>query len=174
MHISGPEISFITQTKRCGLRPFVPADAQFLYRLNGDPEVIRYTGDPPFSSIVEAHNFILQYDQFDKYRTDRWAVIRLTDNKPLGWCGLNLHPENGDYDLGFRFFKAYWNQGYATETSIAVLAYANNVLKTNKVIARARIENVASWKVLEKLNMQRQSIQQMAGHPAYLYQIVFY
>lgn len=38
----------ILKTKRLTLREFELSDAKSLYELNSNPEVIKYTGDPPF------------------------------------------------------------------------------------------------------------------------------
>ena len=37
----------------------------------------------------------------------------------LGWCGLKYSPDPGEYDIGFRLFRDYWNRGYATEAATA-------------------------------------------------------
>ena len=43
----------IMDTERLFLREFIFSDAQKLFELNSDPEVIKYTGDSPFLSIKE-------------------------------------------------------------------------------------------------------------------------
>ena len=55
------------------LREFHISDAPALYELNSDPEVMRYTGDKPFSSIAEAESFVQNYDAYEKYGFGRWA-----------------------------------------------------------------------------------------------------
>jgi [ribosomal protein S5]-alanine N-acetyltransferase len=39
-------------------------DAVDFYNLNQDIEVIKYTGDKPFESVVDAGNFLSTYDQY--------------------------------------------------------------------------------------------------------------
>ena len=39
-------------------------DAPFLFELNNDLEVIKYTGDKPFESLLEAEKFIDSYTHY--------------------------------------------------------------------------------------------------------------
>lgn len=100
-------------------------------------------------------------------------MSRLADNEQLGWCGLKCNLENEEYDLGFRFFRSHWNQGYATETSRDVLEYGSVVLNVKEIIARAMIDHVSSRRVFDRLGMQRQRVIPIDGYSAYLYQIRF-
>ncbi len=65
------------------------------------------------------------------------AVIRKDDNTFLGWCGIKFDHSSGKYDLGFRFFKKYWNQGFASEYANASLKYGFETLKIPMILGRA-------------------------------------
>lgn len=119
--------------------------------LNEDPEVLQFTGDAPFKDESEAFAFLKGYDQYTKYKVGRFAVIHKENGAFLGWCGLKFHETENMYDLGFRFFRKHWNQGYATECSTACLIYAFTELQLDEVIGRVQIENKASIQVLKKL-----------------------
>ena len=142
----------ISETKRLILREFSLNDAEDLFNLNSDDEVIKYTGDQPFSSINEAHNFISDYNEYEQHGFGRWAVILKSTNKFIGWCGLKLNEENM-VDLGFRFFKNNWNQGFASEAAVSCLKYGFTELKLKTIIGRSLKKNVSSIKVLEKIGM---------------------
>lgn len=47
------------ETTRLSLREIQSSDAQILYELNKDSEVIKYTGDVSFASLENAKDFIL-------------------------------------------------------------------------------------------------------------------
>jgi RimJ/RimL family protein N-acetyltransferase len=146
-------MSVILKTERLELREFLPQDAEQMYQLNLDPEVIRYTGDPPFASIVEAADFLSAYDDYSRNGFGRWAVIRKQDGAFIGWSGLKRH-DDGMVDIGFRFFQHEWGKGYATESAKAVLDCGFNELKLEEIIGRAAKANTASIRVLEKLGMR--------------------
>jgi ribosomal-protein-alanine N-acetyltransferase len=79
------------------------------------------------------------------------VVIRKQDSAWLGWCGLKQH---ADYvDLGFRFFRKSWGNGYATESAMACLEYGINELNIKHIVGRVAIGNNASVRVLEKFEM---------------------
>jgi [ribosomal protein S5]-alanine N-acetyltransferase len=59
-----------------------------------------------------------------------------------------------EYDIGFRFFKEYWNKGFATETSLNCLKYGFTELNLNEIVGRAMVQNTASIRVLEKIGMK--------------------
>ena len=144
----------IGHTQRLILRQTSPEDGQLMYELNSDPEVIRYTGDPPFASVEAAEKFLSQYDHFQKYNRGRWAIVDRKSTVMIGWCGLKYHEDSGENDLGYRLFKKYWNKGYATEASHLALQYGFRRLGLDSVIARAVKENTASFKVMTKLGLE--------------------
>jgi RimJ/RimL family protein N-acetyltransferase len=163
--------TYIIETKRTKIRPLTPKDAEHFYMLNQDPEVLKYTGDVPFKNIDAAREFLEKYDQYEKYGVGRMAVIDKETHEFLGWCGLKYSPNLDEYDIGFRFFKKYWNKGYATETSEAFIDYGFNALKLNEIVGRAMVENIASVKVLQKIGMILSKTFDFEGHKGVIYSI---
>lgn len=147
---------YLIETQRLGLRPFELGDAGALYALNADPKVIRYTGDPPFESESKALAFLQGYAHYQQYGYGRWAVILKETSAFIGWCGLKYSPALNETDLGFRFFRAQWSQGYATEAANACLFYGHQALGLPHIVGRAMCDNQASIRVLEKLGMRFQ------------------
>ncbi|MBT8260552.1 MAG: GNAT family N-acetyltransferase [Bacteroidia bacterium] len=144
----------MAKSKRLYLRELNINDAENFYKLNLDPEVLKYTGDKPFINIEEANNFLKEYvNQYKKYKMGRWAICLNDTNKMIGWCGLKYHPKQKYVDIGFRLFKKHWNKGYATEASLLALDYGFNTLENNKIVAHVYNENVASQKVVLKTGM---------------------
>lgn len=142
------------ETERTYLREFTIDDALDFYNLNLDPEVLKYTGDHAFDTIEDAKSFLSGYDQYRKYGVGRLAVIDKQTNKFIGWCGLKYCPDRNEYDIGFRFFKEYWNQGFATETAKECIEFGFETIKMKEIVGRAMKENKASVKVLEKIGMK--------------------
>lgn len=142
------------ETSRLFIRPAVMEDAYNLFTLNSDPEVVRYTGDASFTSMMDAQNIIKErmIAQFDKHKMSRFMVF-LKDDTFIGWSGLKYFPETNEVDLGYRFMKRFWGQGYATESSKVWLKYGFETLNLPKIIAKAMPENTASIKVMQKLGM---------------------
>jgi ribosomal-protein-alanine N-acetyltransferase len=161
----------IIETNRCYLRELSVVDAQHFYDLNADAEVIKYTGDKAFGNVSEAKSFLENYNQYELYGYGRWAVIKKSDNEFLGWCGLKYSPDLDEVDLGFRFFRKHWNQGYATETAKACIDYGFNHLQLTKIVGRAMEANIGSIKVLEKAGLTFVGKFDFDLHDGILYQI---
>lgn len=164
-------MNIILETQRCLLREFHPDDALEIFNLNTDPEVIRYTGDVAFENVIAAKLFIENYKDYILNNMGRWTVIRKSDQQFLGWCGLKLIREDNTIDLGYRFHRRFWNQGYATETSIACIDYGFKNLQLQSIIGRAEKENKASIHVLEKCGMHYVEDMIRGGKPQVLYEI---
>jgi len=161
----------VLETKRLILRQFFPEDATDLYELNLDEDVIRYTGDEPFKDVAQAAVFLKNYSDYDENGYGRWAMIEKGTGRFIGWCGLKLHPDSGETDIGFRLFKAYWNHGFATEAAKACIDYGFDTLLLNSIIGRAMATNRASIHVLEKIGLQFEKPFDFHGGPGVIYRI---
>ena len=140
-------------TERLLLRPFSSEDAKDIFELNGDPEVMKYTGDQPFGSIAEARKFILSYNHFDKWERGRFGVFLRENNAFIGWCGLKYHEDTGETDLGYRFKKSFWGKGYGTEAADICLKDGFSRLHLQRIYAEAYSENIGSIRIMEKVGM---------------------
>lgn len=145
---------FSIDTPRLHLRPFRPDDADALFRLNSDPDVMRYTGDTPFSDPAAARAFLDRYDRYTVDGFGRWAVEQRSDGAFMGFCGLHRDDETGAVDLAFRFFRRFWAAGYATEAARASLQAGFERFGLREIEGRAMRENLASITVLQKLGMK--------------------
>lgn len=148
-----PEGKIILETERLLLREKTVEDAENAYLLNLDPEVLRYTGDDPFSSVEEARTFLENYASYRTYGFGRWAVILKETGEYLGWCGIKYTPELDEFDIGYRFMQKYWGKGYATESAKACIEYGFEKLDIKTIVGRAMTGNINSINVLKKLGM---------------------
>ena len=164
-------MKIILETDRLILREFLPEDAENIYLLNLDPEVIRYTGDP-IKDVEHAKQVLEQtiLPQYALYNHGRWAVHTKPDLEFIGWCGLKTRPERNEVDLGYRFLKSSWGKGYATEAAFASLKYGFEKLGLEMITGRAMPQNIASIRVLEKCGMQYSREEIVDDHPAKTYE----
>ncbi len=143
----------ILETDRLYLRELTLDDATNMFHLNSDVEVLKFTGDVPFPSVKSAKIFLKNYNHYKKYGFGRWAVVQKSDHKFIGWCGLKYSPNLDEYDIGFRFFKKYWNKGFATESAKACIDFGFQNLNLKIILGRAKKENRSSIRVLEKIGL---------------------
>lgn len=145
-------------TDRLRLRPFDDADANALFALHSNANVLRYWDAPPWSERLRAEQFIAACGEIAKTNSGvRLAVDRAPDRTFIGWCAVTRW--NRDFrsaSVGYCFDDAWWGQGYATEAVRAVLQWAFDTLDLNRVQAETDTRNVASARVLEKLGFVRE------------------
>ena len=143
-------------TDRLEMRPFTLEDAELLFSLDSDPEVMRYLGNKPINDINVVHEYLGNIlRQYQENNIARWAVLEKSSGQFIGWAGIKYitEEENGMtnfYDVGYRLLPAFWGKGYATECTKAWIDYAKHKLKIQKIYASAHVDNHGSQKVLIK------------------------
>lgn len=151
---------FFVETERLIMRDLQPSDDIGMFQLDSDPDVHLYLGNKPVVNIEQSRDVIeIIRKQYETNGIGRWAVIEKRSGNFIGWSGLKLitEPINGHnnyLDLGYRFIKQYWGNGYAKETAIAAAAYAWNALHAKKLCGIAHSNNIASQKVLQSAGLR--------------------
>lgn len=166
-------MNIIFETERLLLRTFTSDDAQLIYELNQDPEVIKFTLDPirDFDHAAQILETTI-LPQYALYNHGRWAVHTKHDINFIGWCGLKARPERNEIDLGYRFIKTSWGNGYATEAAFASLDYGFKTIMLPRIIGRAMPQNTGSLRVLEKCGMKYIGEDIVDDHPAKTYEAI--
>jgi ribosomal-protein-alanine N-acetyltransferase len=153
-------MNFYIETERLILRNFLPRDVEGIYELDAHPEVHRYLGNKPITSMQQAHDYIANVTaQYKDNGIGRWAAIEKSTGDFIGWAGLKhiTYEENGHinfYDVGYRLIPRYWGKGYATEAAKAALEYGFNTLGLNEIIGMCHEHNTASRRALEKCGLR--------------------
>jgi RimJ/RimL family protein N-acetyltransferase len=109
--------------------------------------------------------------QYVLYDHGRWAVHLRSNLEFIGWCGLKYLRETNEVDIGYRFMKKFWDNGYATEAALACIEYGFNKLDLHRIVGRALPGNLSSIKVLEKCGMKYLHDEVMHGYLHKTYQL---
>jgi len=144
------------KTERLSLRPREADDLEDFLAMDSDPEVIRYIypeGPPEPESLRERYRarILAGWPQTGGF----WIVEWKGRPEFLGWCALFPLEESGLIEIGYRYRRATWGQGVATEAAAAVLAHGFEVLKFDPIVGVTHPDNRASQRVLEKLGLER-------------------
>jgi RimJ/RimL family protein N-acetyltransferase len=147
-------VAVLLETERLRLRSFTADDVDLLYDLNGDRDVMWYLsgGEPTPREEVRDRVipfFLGFYERYDGLGF--WAAEAKETGDFLGW--FHLRPEEGGVELGYRFRKAAWNKGYATEGSFALIGKCFTDLGVQRIFAHTMSINVASRRVMEKCGL---------------------
>ncbi len=145
------------ETERLKLRAWQESDLQPFAELNADKDVMHY-----FPSVLTREQSDNLADKFQHLILDHgwgfWAVELKATGQFIGFTGLNTQPEQFIFspcvEIGWRFAKQYWHQGYATEAAKACLKFAFETLQLKEVVSFTAVHNTASEHVMQRLGMQ--------------------
>jgi ribosomal-protein-alanine N-acetyltransferase len=146
------------ETKRLTLRAFTLNDAPEVQRLAGDRLIADTTLNIPHPyQDGMAQAWISQHQsQFDQGKGVTFAITQKAGGSLVGAIGLMTLDAGHQAELGYWIGRPYWNQGFCTEASEAVLRYAFSELGLVRVHCTHFSRNPASGRVIRKLGMQHE------------------
>lgn len=164
-------IIIVAKTDRLLIRQFHDTDLEKMSKVLGDPAVMRFSLSGT-KSREETRQFIEKCREiYQACDFGIWAVERREDQELLGYCGLILQTveEERFMELGYRLGVSYWGKGYATEAAEIVQDYALFRLKLPYLISIIEPENIASWRVAEKIGMFHERDSTFGGKAVRIY-----
>jgi [ribosomal protein S5]-alanine N-acetyltransferase len=146
----------IIETERLLLRKFTVDDSEFMLDLLNQPSFIQFIGDRGVRTLDDAHQFILTryIAAYERLGFGMYLTLLKESSVPIGICGLIKRDGLDDVDIGYAFLPQYWSQGYASESTSAVLAYARNTLGIKRILGITTPDNQGSIRVLEKAGLK--------------------
>lgn len=141
------------ETERLFLRPLNKTDAEAIYRMRSDGEIMRYIREPQNRAETESWIRLVS----SRWKTEKLGFCGVFEKQTetfLGWCGVWRLAETNELEIGYAIAKQFWNQGYATEAAEVFLRYAFETINPDKITAVAQPENTASRRVMEKMRMK--------------------
>ncbi len=155
------DVSWPIRTERLTLRPSTPADADATWAYRSDPAVAEWTTRLPTDRVT--------YEEW--YSSPEWLETRVIielDGELIG----ELHVEVGDawtqeevaeqgagteVELGWVLAPEHHGHGYAAEAVSAALGLCFEQLRVRRVTAECFADNEASWRLMERVGMRRES-----------------
>lgn len=143
----------VLETERLLLRAPVPADAPAIFRIMGDPRVMRYFGSPPMASLEAAERRVAGLaEDFAALSGIRWAIALRDEDELIGTCGFwRLVKEHYRAEVGYELHPDWWGKGLMPEALGAALGFGFGPMGLHSVEAQIDPENAGSRRVLEKL-----------------------
>jgi ribosomal-protein-alanine N-acetyltransferase len=158
------------ETERLQLRLFQPDDLDDLSLIFGDPDVVRYLGSGQPAQREETETALMSIIRhWEAYGFGRWAAICKQTRKLIGYCGLRNF--QGTAELVYLLSKQYWGMGLATEMARASVKFGFEEKKFERIIAMAKLANVASQRVMNKIGMTFQTNAQIFNMEVALYSL---
>ena len=154
-------------TERLCLRVPASEDAEDLYDLFAEAEVMQGLGKEPVS-VVEDVRAMIEEGMIGGWRTDGLGAFILvttgTDRQVVGQAGLmifdtrNWTPStwatagsHAQPELGWALMQAQWGRGYATEAAAAIRDWAYESRYIDLLVSLIAPTNVRSQRLAERL-----------------------
>ena len=144
------------ETERLILRLPIPDDFGVFHSWASNPENTRYMAFGP-NDEEQTKAFL------EEVKPGRdFAVVLKESHSVIGSCGI--YPNNTNYmsDVGWILHIDYWKRGYGTELGRELIRYGFEDLKLSRIQAPCAVMNYASYRIMERIGMQREGLHRKA------------
>jgi RimJ/RimL family protein N-acetyltransferase len=136
--------------------------ADLLWQLDQDPEVMRFLNGGKVTSRTELEQRFLPRmaayrDPFNGWGL--WQSVEKVSGEFLGWTLVRPmgfftdRRDDSDLELGWRYKRSSWGNGYATEAAYAIMMAIRQQTGITRFSATVAEENTASIAIMKKLGM---------------------
>src|SRR3954468_14700039 len=147
---------YIITTPRLHLRKWLPSDIPPFATMNQDATVMQYF--PKTLTDEETLEMVTRINaHFEKHHFGLFAVEHRLTKEFIGYTGFAIPTFESFFtpcvEIGWRFKKEVWGQGFATEAAIACLIYGFDTLQFEKIVSFTSAVNMQSEKVMKRIGM---------------------
>lgn len=135
------------ETERLHLRPLKTTDAARIVQLANNPNIAFLLGSMPHPyTLAHAEAFL---ERVAKRETHVFGICLKADkNTLIGTIGVGPRWSPEEPEIGFWIGEDYWENQYTAEAVQAILTYAFEFLKYEKIYCSCRIENAKPRNVI--------------------------
>ncbi len=147
-------------TQRLLLRKILVTDAQAVYELRTNKQVMQFIDKEPLKNLDEATALVNRIIKDFDDNNGITLCICLPENphQLIGTIGLwRIEKENHRAEIGYMLLPQYWNKGFMQEAVKAVIEYGFTQMKLHSIMANINPHNAASAALLEKTNFVREA-----------------
>lgn len=150
------------ESKRLTLRPFRESDILTVHELLLRPESTEFNPTTYSDNEEETKNLVSSWQKESEQGKLRkkftFLIETLTDQKFVGIIGIDLIKlPYKNAEVWFKLSPEIWGKGYGTETLERIIKFGFEDLKLHRVEAGCAVDNIASYKVMEKSGMIREA-----------------
>ena len=157
-------------TRRLVLRRLRPEDAEPIFALCNNWEVMRWLSAPPWPyTRADAERFIRK--TLPSAGADAEVALAIVrDGALIGVVGVRMQPSShlqrgAGPNIGYWIGQPYWGKGYMTEALAGIVEHVFATLPHDAIYCGAFAHNVASLRVQEKVGFQRDGDTMLHSNP---------
>jgi len=117
---------------------------------------INLNGKWPLTDTMDILNFIkdTMNKNDDVSGFDVWMVVKKENMTVIGDAGFKGEPnDSGEIEIGFGLIDEEQKKGYGYEVASSLIEWASQIDKVKVIKAECLIDNIGSFKLLEKCGM---------------------
>lgn len=147
------DLIMIFETERLLVRQLQEADFEPFHEMQSDELVMRYTTGDALDEATNRQQLKMCMDAYslpgNRFRV--WAIIRKSDSTFLGTCALT--PHDGEPEVGYRFLRKHFGQGFGQEICDALIDHALNIMQVKSLVAFVDVRNTGSVRILDRCRL---------------------
>lgn len=161
------------ETKRLLFQRYTVRDLPFIEELVTNAAVMATIGTGLPQDKQYAQQFLArmqqQYTNFDEYGLH--ALVEKESGAYIGHAGFvaQLIDDCFEIELGYWIHPRYWQQGYASEATAALVQYAVEEWEIERFVSQIMAHNIASMRIAEKNGLHYEKTIVSDGKTTYLY-----
>lgn len=147
------------KTERLILRDFTPEDINFYIELETNPHSLEFEHESIPSQETLDKNIEQIFSLINNSLRDKYSLIIVNKETlyPVGRIVLWMIDETiNEWEMGWIIHPDYWNNGYASEASKAMILFAFKELNAHRIQALCHEHNHRSERVMIRIGMQKE------------------
>ena len=147
------------KTEHLILRQFIPEDAEDLFALRSDKEIMKFICRPIAQTVADALALIQQMNEgITNQESISWAVCQKKDSKAIGSIGfVRMKKEHYRAEIGYLLSTKHQGRGFMKEALTSVVDYGFKNMKLHSVEAILDPNNKASIALLERNKFRKEA-----------------
>ncbi|HHV08969.1 MAG TPA: GNAT family N-acetyltransferase [Clostridiales bacterium] len=140
------------KTNRLTLKKLVQSDADGIFALRSNPDVIKYTGIKQYTTINEAESYIQKIEHdLECGKCIMWSISITSTEEFIGSiCFWNISEDGTCAEIGYDLLPPFHGKGFMQEAIQSVVRYGFEGMELGEIVADLCSENVRSVRLLEK------------------------
>ncbi len=153
----------VTDSPRLQFELMTRKDSELMFELDQDPEVMQFINDGKLTSRQDIEEVYIPRMESYTNPDEGWGIWKVSlkeNNEFIGWILIRPmeffsdHPQFNNLEIGWRFKRSCWGNGYATEAANNIKRALVDIGKIKTLSAIAIEENCASTNIMLKLGMR--------------------